>query len=163
VVVGLVLGPITMASCTGHTYCDYAAPAATFTGPLTVIDRAIATFAVETSTAISSVPASRHVPVVGTSVAVRYSDDEQHFLRVGRRYAVTVWWNDGTFSSGVHHRDAACSTGTTYADGSAINKSVWSRPWVRRLLVGLVLLPVVAVGFLAWFTRRRSRAKPTVG
>ena len=55
-------------------------------------------------------------------MVVRYERHEQQFLRVGERYAVTVWSINGYFS-GVHHADAVCSTGTVHADGSAIDTS----------------------------------------
>jgi hypothetical protein len=156
----LLLGCTTVTSCS-HAICDPAPTAATFVGRLATVRDDTATFAVETVATPDRTDAAPVgvVPLAGKSVAVRYSDDEQRFLRVGRRYAVMVWLDEATFVSGVHHSDDPCSTGTTYADGSAINTSLWSRPIVRRVGTGFVLLVVLALATLAWFTRRIHRRK----
>jgi hypothetical protein len=154
----LVLGAVIVSSCSaGRTNCDYAAPAVSFVGPLDSVRGATATFVVESTSTTEETTGP--TPRVGQHVDVRYENDEQHFLRVGRRYAVTAWRGNDGLVSGVHHSDDPCSTGTWYADGKPINTSLWLHPAFRRWVVVVALLPVVALLLVTWFAWRRRRPR----
>jgi hypothetical protein len=73
----------------------------------------------------AAVRAGLRIPVAGKQVVVHYDAGNEHFLRVGSRYKVKVWWLGDSdsrrrFVSGIHVAKLPCSGGTVYADGSAI-------------------------------------------
>ena len=163
---GCLLLSTAATSCGGVT-CETTAagPAATFVGRLVALQGPTATFAIETTTPLSGRPTGTPVLVAGQTVAVRYANDEQRFLRVDGRYQVAVWWDGAHFSSGVHTADDPCSGGTDHPDGTAIDTSLWSRQSARRVLVALAIVPVVILALLAvWLRHRHHRkARDSVG
>jgi hypothetical protein len=148
-----------LASCSnsGRVICDYAQDAGTFVGPLVRLRGANATFFVEQVKPNSS-PAASALPRQPSRrlVVVRYEQKEQQYLHVGRRYSVRVWAINGFFSS-VHVAGHKCSGGTVYANGSAIDTSVWSRPRTRHLILVLVSVVLLVLGGAALFARARRR------
>lgn len=153
--VALVL--ITVTSCgAGRTNCDYAQPAAAFVGQLVAMRGATARFVVEST--MKTEPTTEPARRVGQPVDVRYTNNEQHFLKVGRHYAVIAWRANEGLISGVHHSDDPCSTGTRYADGKPINTSLWRQRVFRRWVAVVALLPVFALVLVGWFAWRRRAA-----
>jgi hypothetical protein len=143
-----------------RTECDYAAFADTMVGRLVARHGSTATFLIESVTPVASGPGVGSAPALAARhrVSVHYFGDQAQYLRVGRRYAVNMWWLSNQFESGVHVANDACSTGTVNANGSAINTSIWLVSWVRA---AAVLVPVsvvlLAVAGAAWAIRRRRR------
>jgi len=138
--------------------CDYAAIADTIVGELVARSDATATFDV-TSAAPGSSSGSRSKPpliVNGQRIEVHYIDSQAQYLRVGRSYRVELWWLSNRFQSGVHVSSDACSTGTTYADGSAIKTSAARARSALAIGVGIAAF-VFVVAIAAVFLRRRRR------
>ena len=140
--------------------CDYAAYAYTVKGPLLERHGSVATYVIDTLWRTQGGFQQPPELAVGQRVDVHYQRERAQFLRVGLRYQVRLWWQpDSGFFSDVHVADEACSTGTTYAGGSAIDTSLWSRSWVRNgvYVAGAVLLLIVIVVMTHRLTRRRRR------
>src|ERR1700681_902108 len=120
-------------------HCDYPRIADTITGQLVARHGAEATFIIDSVVPESPLlsGARGYVPpvlAIGQHVTVRYDDNEARFLHVGSRYRARLWWT-GEFTSGVHTAHIMCSTGTVYANGSAINPSWWQH-WNRTVVYG---------------------------
>jgi hypothetical protein len=123
------------------------------------VDDATATFRVEASSIGEHRSPNAPLPAQGTNVPVFFSGGDE-FLRVGQRYEVQLSWIDGRFVSSVATAEDICPGGTTYADGSAIETSLLSRPHVKRLLLAIVVAFVVIVGLPAiWLRQRRQRRR----
>jgi hypothetical protein len=96
-------------------------------------------------------------------VAVRYYADRSRFLHVGTRYRVALSWRaPGYFETDVHVSGDACSDGTWYADGHAINTSGWVRSHLAVVAVVLVLVPLaLALLFIVAMSRAFGRRRAT--
>ena len=141
--------------------CSLAAPAGAVVGEVVRIDGGGADLIVEQRTPYepTSGRSQPELPRVGARVHVAYEGDEE-FLRVGRRYSVTLrdvpklgWF------SGVHTAEEVCGGGgTVYADGAAIDTALWSRDEVRRgavfLAIGVGVVSVTVIGLRAYLSRR---------
>jgi len=163
VVVGLLFASATATACSTHD-CEYDGSfdgAGSIVGTITSIHGDSAVFAAESWAPTPGVAAPPSPPRAGATLSVKYQGDETKFLRVGRRYKVTVFVDAGSsvLSSGVHTADN-CSHGTTYSDGQAIDTSMWSRSLVRRSVIGFIVLLVVVLAFLVWVTLRIRRRRP---
>ena len=165
----MLLIVMSVASCaaTPRVLCDYPATADMIVGRLLARRGVTATFEVTSVTPGASSPGSRSKPpaiVKGQRLTVRYYGSQAQYLRVGREYRVELWWLSNQFQPGVHVASDACSTGTTYADGSAINTSASTASPVRAIGVGLLFVALVAVTtpLLRGRRRRRRRGTPRV-
>jgi hypothetical protein len=158
VVAGLLFASTTISSC-AHSDCSKSGTSGTVVGTLTSVSGENATFTVQSWTPTPGVALETATPTVGSDVVVRYSSTEIRFLHVGKHYSVLVYENGTGFDSGVHHADDNCSGGTIYANGKAIDTSLWSRTIVRRAIIGFVVFLVVLLVFLAWVTRRSRRRR----
>jgi len=149
-----------VAACTGAIACSMVGPARQVVGLLLHHSDATATFRVESLG--EPTQGYRDVPQlqVGGLVTVTYWDGTAQFLRNGDRYSVGLFWIDGaTFESTVHTADKPCSFGTTYADGRAIDTSLWARPSFRRGLIVVAAAVMVLSLFVLFVSRRRRRER----
>ena len=95
----------------------------------------------------------------GERIAVRYDQGSAQFLRIGSRYQVYLWWASGSFWSEVHTANHACSGGTVYANGAAIDTSLWSRSWVRNTTFVFALIVAIGLAVAAAWAFRRGRRR----
>ena len=96
----------------------------------------------------------------GEQIAVRYDQGSAQYLRIGSRYRAYLWWASGSFWSEVHTANHACSGGTVYTNGAAIDTSLWSRSWVRNTtFVFVLIVAILLAGAGTWAYRRRQRRR----
>jgi hypothetical protein len=146
-VLTLVMPPALLSSCSSVN-CESDALSGGFTGRVTSVRADVAQFSVESVSEVQTTS----TPQVGQSVSVRYSDHEARFLHVGSTYRVVLAGSGAELVSTLSH---ACSTGTTWPDGSEIRAGSW---WKRNH--GLVLAlsaPVVALLLFGVFELRDRR------
>ena len=156
-VTGVAIAPWTAAAATS---CGDGKGDSEIVGRLTRVDSATATFSVEASTPGEHRRANAPLPARGTNLPVLFYDGDEQFFRVGQRYDVQVWWDDGRFTSDVTTAEDICGYGTTrHADGSAIETSLLSRPHVKRVLLATVLAPALILLILAVWLRSRHQKR----
>ena len=90
---------------------------------------------------------------------MHYDEGGAGFLRVGRRYQVMAWWLSDHLFSGVHTANPVCSGGTVYADGSAIDTSLWRRAAIRTLVYASSVIVLAGAASLILFRRARSKRR----
>jgi hypothetical protein len=162
-VASLVFASVALGACSDHSISDCIGGSEAFVGTLVARHGNDATFRVESSrlnAADHSPPAER----VGGRVLVHYAGDTGQFLRVGKRYRVNAWPGKSGFESEVHLAGQACTDYTRYADGTAVDTSIWARSWQRNtrdlLIVAVVIL---ALGGLVAIRIRDARRNRRIG
>ena len=155
-VTGFAIAPWTVAAATS---CGDGNGEVAIVGRLSSLHDATATFRVESSSVSEYRPAGTPLPAPGSNIAVAFSGGDE-FLRVGESYAVPLWWDRGHFVSNVSTAEDICGVRTRYADGSAIETSLLSRPEVKRLLLVIAVALFVTVGLPAiWLRQRRQKQR----
>jgi hypothetical protein len=154
-VTGFAIAPWTVAAATS---CSDGNGEVAIVGRLSSLRDATATFGVESSSASEYRSADTPLPKAGTNIAVAFSGGDE-FLRVGKSYAVPLWWDQGHFVSSVSTAEDICAVRTRYADGSAIETSLLSRPEVKRLLLVVAIALFVTVGLPAIWLRQRHQQR----
>ena len=160
----LLLGATAIAPWTSAvaTSCGPGTGDAEIVGRLMRIDGATATFRVDTSSRGRYLSPGAPVPRTGTDLAVFFYGGDEQFLRVGQRYVVHVWWDQGRFTSDVKTAQDPCAGGTYHADGSRIETSLISRPHVKQVLFAVAIVPPATLLLLAIWVRRRHNRRGRV-
>ncbi len=157
---GLLLTAIAIAPWTAAaaTSCGDGKGDVAVIGRLLRLDDATATFSVEGSSRRERPYVKPPLPAPGTNLPVVFSGGDE-FLRVRQRYDVQLWWSENHFVSSVSTAEDICAVRTRYADGSAIETSLLSRPEVKRLLLVVAIALFVTVGLPAIWLRQRHQQR----
>ena len=152
---------MTLSGCSSDEIVDCIGGGNTFVATLVARHGDSATFQVESKRSEVGSSHSRPVVRVGSRVTVHFLDDTGQFLVVGKHYSVNAWPRTSGFESDIHQAGKDCTDYTRYADGSAIDTSIWARSWQRNardfVVVAVIVLLIVGLIVFGIVDARRRR------